>query len=111
MKSTGDPDRDRARLYHIRRAQTRKAASQRIGIAYDKMSEEQLWIQALKGLEVVLTALGEGTDRDLVYSARFAQGAILELMMRGHQLSLQFGEEDPPATGVAGGSGAQYQVE
>lgn len=101
MQTTGNADRDRARKYHIRRAQTRKALTDQIGVAWDRMDERQLWEQAAAALTRVVDKAGEGTDRDLVYSARFALGAMLELMMRGQQLQLPIWPDDAGSRGGA----------
>lgn len=88
MPGPEDEARKRARNYYIRRAQTRKASAAKIGVAYDLMSEEALWTEVMRHLDEGIRKAGAGSDRDLVYSLRFAQGAVAELMLRGHQLEL-----------------------
>lgn len=97
MKSTGDADRDRARKYHIRRAQTRKALTTPLSVEWERMPSDALWIHLIRHLETLVTTLGDGTDRDSVYSSRFALGAALELHDRDAQqiLDLLMGLKQP----------------
>lgn len=103
MQTTGDPDRDRARRYHIRRAQTRKALTERLRVEWERMDSAALWLHAIQRQEQLVASLGEGTDRELVYAARFVLGALLELHMRGEQLQFE-GMQGPALT--AGGNTA-----
>jgi hypothetical protein len=89
MSSLDESDRERARRFYIRRAQTRKAAAATIGMAFDRMEIDALWAVVFQRLDQLVMELGDGTSRDQLLAARVARGAASELMLRGDQLRLQ----------------------